>query len=85
MRLSDCLVVCDLEHRRRVTAFCIFHKIRFNHNDALEAPLPRVRVHSSRIRLAVSVHSIFFLTAQFGGSFIFACVHWKSPALPMMV
>ena len=34
VRLIDGLVVCDLEHRRRVAAFCMFHKIYCNPNHA---------------------------------------------------
>ena len=41
VRLSDGLVVCDLEHRRRVAALCMFYKIRCNPNHALEAVLPQ--------------------------------------------
>ena len=35
VKLSDGLVVCNLEHRRRVAALCMFHKISCNPNNAL--------------------------------------------------
>ena len=74
VRLSDGLVVCDLEHRRRVAALCMFYKIHRNplYNYALEAALPRVRVFARLTRLAVSVHLRYLdvsrcCTVQFGG------------------
>ena len=36
VRLSDGLVICDLKHRRRVDALCMFYKIHGNPNHALE-------------------------------------------------
>ena len=56
VRLSDGLVVCDLKHRRRVAALCIFYKIRCSPNHALEAALTEVRVHAMLTRLLVSIH-----------------------------
>ena len=44
LKLSDGLIVCDLEHRRRVAALCMFYKIHCNPNYALEAALPLVHV-----------------------------------------
>ena len=78
VRLSDGLVVCDLEHRRCVVALCMFYKIRCNANLALKAALPPVRVLARLTRLAVSIHYRYLdfprcRTVQFGWSFASAC------------
>ena len=39
VKLSDVLVLCDLEKRRRVTAFSMFCKIRCIPNHAFDAAL----------------------------------------------
>ena len=44
VRLSDGLVVCYLEHRRRVAALSMFYKISCYSNHSLEAALPSVSV-----------------------------------------
>ena len=56
VRLTDSQVVCDLKHKRRVAALCMFYKIHCNPNE-LEAALPRVHVSARLTRLAVSVLS----------------------------
>ena len=71
--------MCDLEHRRRVAALCIFYKLYCNLNHALEAALPRVYVPARLTPLAVSVHFKYLVvlrcrTVQFGRSFVLACV-----------
>ena len=89
VRISYGLVVCDLKHRRRVAAFCMFYKIPRNPNHNLEAALPEVHVPGRLIRLAVSVHSRYLAiprcrTVQFGRSFVPAGVllwsYFMSPA-----
>ena len=40
VKLSDGLVVCDLENRRSVSALCMFYKIYCNSDHALEAAVP---------------------------------------------
>ena len=57
VRLRDGLVVRDSEHRRRVAALCMFHKIHCNVNHALETVLPRVHVPARLTLLDASVHS----------------------------
>ena len=78
VRLSDDLVVCDLKHRRRVAALCMFYKIFCNHNHALAALL-RVHVPARLTNLAVPVRSRYLAvprcrTMQFGRTFVLACV-----------
>ena len=55
--LTDGLVVCDLKHRRRVAALCMFYKIHVYPNHTLETALSQVYVPARQTRLAVSVHS----------------------------
>ena len=57
VRLSNGLVVCDLEHTRRVAALSMFYTIYCDPNHALEAVLLQVHVLARLTRLAVSVHS----------------------------
>ena len=93
-KLSDGLAVCNLKHRRRVGALCMFYKICCNPNHALEAALPQVHVPSMMTRLAVSVHSRYLAvprcrTMQFGRLRLFlrvcSCgIPWMSPALLVM-
>ena len=84
VRLSDCMVVCDLEHRRLVAALCISSKIYCYFHHTLEAALSRVHVPARLTRLAVSVHFRCLAvprcsTVQFGRSFVPACVQlWHS-------
>ena len=84
VRHSDGLLVCDLEHRHRVTALYMFYKIHCNHNHALETAFPQVYVPAWLTRLAVSVHSRHLAvprcrTVQSGSSFVPACVQlWNS-------
>ena len=61
MRFSDGLVVCDLEHRCRVAALCMFNKIRCNPDHALEAALPGVRVPERLTSLVAFVHFVLVL------------------------
>ena len=53
VRLSDGLVGCNLEQRRRVTALHMFHKIYRNPNHTLEAAFALVHVPSRLTHLAV--------------------------------
>ena len=81
VRHSDSLVVCFLEHRRRLAAHCMFYKIRCNLNHAQEAALPEVRVPSRLTRLVVSVHSRYLnvprsRTVQFSCWFVSACAQY---------
>ena len=71
--------MCDLEHRSRVAALCMFYKIHRNPNLALEAALPRIHVPARLTRLAVLVHSRYLdvprcCTVKFDRSFVPACV-----------
>ena len=77
--------MCDLEHRHRVAALCIFYEIHCIEIHALESALPLVHVLAVRlIYLAVSVHSWCLdvsrcRAVQFGRSFVPACVQlWNS-------
>ena len=56
---SQRLVVCDLDHKHRFAALCMFCKIRCDPNYALEAELPRVRVPAMLARTVLSVHSMY--------------------------
>ena len=83
-RVSDGLVVCDEEHRRRIAVLCLYYKIRCNPNHAFEAALPRVRLPARLTRLAVSVHSRYLdvlrcRSVKFGKSYVPACEQfWNS-------
>ena len=55
--IYDGLMVSYLVHIRRVTAVCIFYKIRCNTNPALNASLLEVHVPARLTRHVVSVHS----------------------------
>ena len=57
VKLSDCLVVYDLEHRRRVATLSIFYEIRCNSDHALESALPVVLVPARMTRLVVFILS----------------------------
>ena len=84
VKLSDDLVVCDLKHRRRVVALCMFYKICCNPNHALEAALHQVYVPAKLTRLVGSVHSRHLAvprcrSVHFGRTFVPACVQlWNS-------
>ena len=85
MKLSDGMVVCDLEHKHHVGTLCVFNKILCNPNHALEAALSEVRVHAMLTRLLVSIHFGYVdvhrsLTLQFSRSFLLMI-----PALLVMV
>ena len=76
-RLSDGLVMLDLEHRRLVAALCIFYKIHC-------IPNYNVHVPAWLTRLAVSVHSRYLnvpkrRTVHSGRSLVPMCVQsWNS-------
>ena len=79
------MVVCDLEHRCRVTALCMYYKIRPNYDPALKAVLSEFRLTSSSTSLVVvSVSSRYpgvpkFRQVQFSLSFVIVCVqYWNS-------
>ena len=55
-RLSDGLMVCDLEHRRCFAALRMFYKICDNPAHALEAALPMVSVPVRLTRPVVFIH-----------------------------
>ena len=57
VKLSDCLVVCALEHICHIVAVCMFYKICCNPNHSLEVTLLRVRVTAMLTHLVLSVHS----------------------------
>ena len=58
VRVSDGLVMCDLNHIRLVAALCLFFKIRCNSNQAVQVALHRVRVLAYRnYHLVVYVQS----------------------------
>ena len=84
VRFSDGLVVCDLKHRRRVAALCMFYKIYCYPNHALEAALPGVCLPAILTRLVVSVHSRYLdvsrsRTLQLSRPFVPACArYWNS-------
>ena len=91
VRLSDGLVVGDLDHKRRVAALCMFNKIRCNPYHTLEAALPRVSGPARMTFLAISVYSRYHgvprcHTVQFGELFVPACVQfWNSLDEPCFV
>ena len=57
IKLSDGLVMRNLEHARRVAAFYIFYKTHGISDQTLEKLLPRFRVPARLTRQVVSVHS----------------------------
>ena len=72
-------MVCGLELRRCVSALCMFHKIRCNHNHSLEAASPEVHVLARLTRLVVSAGFRYLdvprsNTVQFNRSFVSVCV-----------
>ena len=74
-RVSDGLAVSDLGNRCCVDALCMFYKIRFNPDIALEASLLTVRVPVNITHLGISVHSRCLdvpksITVQFSKSFV---------------
>ena len=78
LRLSDVLVVCYLEHRRRVIALCMFYNICGNTYHALDAALTGDRILASLTCQCVSVYPRyldvpFSRTEQISWSFIPAC------------
>ena len=81
---ADGLLVCNLEHRRRVVALCMFYKIHCNPNQDLEAALPRVRFPARLTRFDVSVHPRYLdvprsRTKQFNMKFVLTCAqYWNS-------
>ena len=62
--LGNGLVEYDLEHRRRIAALCMFHKIRCNSKHTIEPSLTQVHVTAMLTSLGVSVHSRYHVVPR---------------------